>query len=197
MRITIDIQILIEEIQKTNPNVDPTSLKATILDLIVDGKASVPAMGEGRAVLIAPTPKEEVVTKGYVDQQHVPAPKLAESEDGLEPMHSADDDPLAEIARVAMASPQTRDAAPASSPAKRVVVTQRITGPKAPIDRQAERESKEAKRKEIADFANLPSKELMARLTDTQLPKKKSGQNQYVDHGHDAGPAGDGDIEIG
>jgi hypothetical protein len=199
MKVTIDIQVLIEEIQKTNPNVDQTSLKATLLDLIVEGKASVPATEPvqlPREERLGPPILNRVTRPAPVIEQVVEraAPAARVHDDGMEPMHSPDDDPLAEIARQAMSAPLTKEPVQTAAAPGRVVVTNKNTSPqKQPL---LDKQSKEAKRREMAEFSNMSSKEIMERLTTSQLPKKKTGQNQFTDQGGGSS-AGDGDIEIG
>lgn len=176
MKVTIEIKTLIEVIDQHNPGMDLTGLKAYLFDLIVDGD------------------KVEAVPPRRVNRRQPPAPPTPETPDALainwepetfELEGEAEEDPLDKIARQAIGSVSPSLEA-ANEPPRR--------GKKKIKDRLHERQ---AKRKEMENFSNMSSKQIMESLVNRAMPKKKEGQNQFVDMGAEEEAAGADDMVLG
>ena len=204
MKVEIDIKVLLQSIQSHNPGVDLTGLKAYLLDLVMGGGGDfIPVARPDKGIQRQAPPKPREVYEPHVeaedDEENLgqPGGRYAEElspfaptqaltgdaleiEDGSEP-----EDPMAELARKAVGS-----VAPSRSAVKATV-----TGPKVRKSSKDKLSDREAKRQQMKDFSKMSGKEIMEQLTATTVPKRKPGQNQFIDIGDD-GPPSDGDIEI-
>lgn len=186
MKVTLEIGALLEKLTEFNPEVDLTGVKAYLFDLLLEG---------GEIVKTTPSsPRRKTAAVKAPAPTPVVGPETEPETFDLEGVMEGEPDLIDQVlgAPSPAQAPTTRRSAPipeaaASSSSSR--------GKKDPL---AEKAKREAKRKEIADFSKMSGREVMEFLTAQKAPRKREGQNQFIDEGgFDNGPRGGGDLEIG
>ena len=178
MKVTVDVNVMLHKLTAYNPDIDLIGLKAYLFDLMLgDGGMGTIASGGGNG-------KTKEIVYGDVEQAaSEPSPFPPAKEIKTESFE--EDEESIPPGLIGAESP--------AGDRKSETLSQTIIRGKGSA--QERLEARKEKRKAIEDYSKLSSKEIMERIANQHTPKKKSGQNQFVDMGSDTG--GGSDIEIG